>query len=126
MKKTLGENKKTSTVGLEPPVSCFTGYGCLHLRLLDTIVGERWILLACKNKLGDPQRHSFHFEQDPFQSVLTRPSYQRAKKCRQTAFQLYIYSLLAGVPALSCRCMHALTYLDCYVSLVYLVCCTYT
>ena len=47
-----------------------------------------------KNKLRDPQRHSFHFEQVRFQSALTWLSYQRAKKCRrtdgQTAFQLYI------------------------------------
>ena len=49
--------------------------GCLHLRLLGTPVDERWVLWACKNKLCDPQRHSFHFELVAFQSVLTRLSY---------------------------------------------------
>ena len=41
-------------------------------------------------------------------------------------FEDYNYKL-ARVPALSCRCMHALklTYLDSYISLFYLVCCTY-
>ena len=38
------------------------------------------------------ERHSFHFNQVLFQSVLTRMSYQHAKKCRhtdrQTTFQL--------------------------------------
>ena len=36
--------------------------GCLHLRLLGTPVDERWALQACRNKLCEPQRHSFHFE----------------------------------------------------------------
>ena len=56
-------------------------------------------------------------------AVMIWLSYQdaRCQKCRQTdrqtTFQLYI--IITSVPALSCRCMHPLTYLDCYVSLVY-------
>ena len=81
--------------------------GCLRLRLLGTPVDKRWVLLAFKNELCNPKRHSFHFEQVLFQSVLTRLSYQRAKKCRQmdgqtdrqtdrqTAFKLYIVDELA-------------------------------
>ena len=63
-----------STVGLEPHTSqllCLRVNGYLHLRLLGTPVDERWVLWACKNKLCDPQRHSFHFEQVLLQSVLT-------------------------------------------------------
>ena len=37
---------------------------CFHL--LHTPVNEWWVLYACKNKLNDLQRHSFHFEQGPF------------------------------------------------------------
>ena len=55
-----------------------------NLRLLDTPVDEQWVLWACKNKLCDPQRHSFHFEQVPFQSMLPRLRYQHTKTCRQT------------------------------------------
>ena len=50
-----------------------------------------------KNKLCDPQRHSFLFEQVPLQLVLTWLSYQCTKKCGQTDGQtddfsaLYIY-----------------------------------
>ena len=36
-----------------------------------------------------------------------------------------LYSRLASVPALSCRCIYDLTYLVCYTSQVYLVCCSY-
>ena len=42
-----------------------------------------------------------------------------------TVICAYVYILiLASVPALSCRCMHTFAYLDCYISLVYLVCST--
>ena len=47
-----------------------TGYnGYLQLRLLHTPIDEQWILYTCKNKLCDPQRHSFHFERVLFQSM---------------------------------------------------------
>ena len=88
-------------MGLEPRTAQLCAllvYSYLHLRLLGTPVDKQWVLLACKNKLCDPQRHSFHFEQVSVQYMLPRLSYQRAKKCRQTdgrtdrqtAFQLYI------------------------------------
>ena len=95
--KTFSYNKKTSTVGLEPGwlLYALRVNGCLHLRLLGTPADERWVLWACKNKLCDLQRHSFHFEQVPFQSVLTRPSYQRAKNAdRQTDGQTDGFSAL--------------------------------
>ena len=78
------------------------------------------LVMACVD--CDPQRHSFHFEQVSFQSMLTRLSYQCAKKCRQidgqtdrqTAFQLYIvdiseYHGLYGY-AVSYDCFHLLKY----------------
>ena len=55
-------------------------------------VKEPSLLSTFKNKLCLPQRHSVHFEQVPFQSVLTRPSYQRDAD-GQTAFKLYIVDL---------------------------------
>ena len=119
-------------MGLEPrtgQLCALLVYSYLHLRLLGTPVDKRWVLLACKNKLCDPQRHSFHFEQVSFQYMLPRLSYQRAKKCRRTDRQTdgfsALYSRLASVPALSCRCIYDLAYLVCYTSQVYLVCCSY-
>ena len=69
-----------------------------------------------KNILRGPRGLSFHFEQVPLQSMLTRLRYRRDGQTDrqtdgQTAFQLYIVDRLASVPALSCRCMHDLTYL---------------
>ena len=64
----FSENKK-SEVGLKPlanwPVALWVN-GCLHLHFLGTPFDEQWVLQACKNKLCDPQRHSFHFEQAHF------------------------------------------------------------
>ena len=40
----------------------------------------------------------------------------------KTPFANLVTYILASVPTLSCRCMHTLDYLDCCISLVYLVC----
>ena len=87
-------------MGLEPrtgQLCALRVYGYLYLHFLGTPVDKRWVLLACKNKLCDPLRHRFRFEQVSFQYMLPRLSYQRAKKCRQTdrqtAFQLYIVDI---------------------------------
>ena len=77
--KRLAKIKKTSSNGTRTRSVTLRVNGCLHLRLLGTPVHERWVLWAYKNKLCDLQRYSFHFEQVSFQSMLTRPSYQRAK-----------------------------------------------
>ena len=81
-------------VELKPPTRCFTGYGCLHFCILCTFVDEQWGLYACRNKLYDPQRHSFHFEQVLFQ-VMQRLLYQHAKNAdRQTDDFSALYSRL--------------------------------
>ena len=90
--KTFGENKKHLQWDSNHwPVSLRVN-GCLHLRLLGTPVDEQQVLWAFKNKLCVPQRQSLHFEQVPFQSVLTRLSYKCAKKCRHTDRQLFSFT----------------------------------
>ena len=65
--------------------------------------------------LGSPRRLSFHFEQVWFQSMHTRLRYRRDGQTDGFSalyiVDIYSRSRLASVPALSCRCMHNLTYL---------------
>ena len=73
--------------------------GCLYLRLLCTPLNEQKVLWACKNKCF-LQRHSFYFEQGPFQLMQTLLSYRRAKNRqtdKQMAFQLYIVDGNMGI-----------------------------
>ena len=81
--------KKTCIAGLEP----WTLWNNGGFSLYRSPVEEPSLLSTFKNKLYLPQRHSIHFEQVPFQLVLTRLSYQRNAD-GQTAFQLYIVDCL--------------------------------
>ena len=67
---------------------------------------NRWSCRLVKINLVFLKRHSFHFEQVPFRSMQTFLSYECAKTTdeRTDCFSA-LYSRLASVPALSCRCM---------------------
>ena len=80
----------------------FNGCFSLHYCLLRTCVDD-YIL-------GGPRRLSCYFEQAQFQFMLTRLRYRLDGPDRRTDSFSALYSRLASVPALSCRCMHAFTY----------------
>ena len=70
--------------------------GRLQLHPLHAPFNEWWIVLACKNKFCDPQRHSFHFQQVLFWLMQRLLSYQHAKNTdgqtnrQRDNFKLYI------------------------------------
>ena len=82
-------------------------------RLYWTSVDKPSLLSTFKNKLSPKTQLSFWVS--PILIDADTAELSACKKCRTDR-------QTDSIPALSCRCMHTLAYLDCYISLVYLLC----
>ena len=116
--------QKSNALPTAPKLTQFNGCFSLRQCILPTCVDELSHVQTFINKLCDPHRHSFHFEQVQFQSVLTQLSYQRAKKCRQMDRHTDSFSVLLQYTNKGTSCpivqVHACPYLPrllCFLSL---------